>query len=56
TFCQCLICLDEYESEDEVRVMGCRHAFHRSCVDKWLETGRNNCPACRSTVRSYSHR
>ncbi|KAF8989025.1 hypothetical protein BDQ17DRAFT_1414521 [Cyathus striatus] len=46
---RCLICLDEYESEDEVRVMGCRHAFHRSCVDKWLETGRNNCPACRST-------
>jgi hypothetical protein len=48
TFFQCLICLDEYEEEDEIRVMGCRHAFHRGCVDTWLQTGKNNCPACRS--------
>ena len=31
--------------------MSCRHAFHRTCVDEWLQTGRNNCPACRTTVR-----
>ncbi|KAJ2918710.1 hypothetical protein MD484_g1711, partial [Candolleomyces efflorescens] len=46
---RCLICLDDYEAEDDVRVMSCRHAFHQGCVDKWLQTGRNNCPACRST-------
>ncbi|KAF9448794.1 hypothetical protein P691DRAFT_775161 [Macrolepiota fuliginosa MF-IS2] len=45
---RCLICLDDYEEQDEIRVMGCRHAFHRGCVDKWLQTGKNNCPACRS--------
>ncbi|KAK7039446.1 hypothetical protein R3P38DRAFT_477630 [Favolaschia claudopus] len=45
---RCLICLDEYESEDEIRVLNCRHAFHLGCVDRWLETGRNNCPACRT--------
>ncbi|KAG8903014.1 hypothetical protein FRB99_003821 [Tulasnella sp. 403] len=45
---KCLICLSEYESDDDVRVMSCKHAFHQSCVDKWLEVGRNNCPACRS--------
>lgn len=49
-FMQCLICLDEYEIEDDIRVMTCRHAFHKSCVDKWLQTGRNNCPACRTLV------
>ena len=32
--------------------MSCRHAFHQTCVDEWLQTGRNNCPACRTTVRS----
>lgn len=47
---QCLICLDEYDPEDEVRLLTCRHGFHKTCVDTWLETGRNNCPACRSTV------
>ncbi|KAJ2925561.1 hypothetical protein H1R20_g11535, partial [Candolleomyces eurysporus] len=46
---RCLICLDDYDAEDDVRVMSCRHAFHQGCVDKWLQTGRNNCPACRST-------
>lgn len=50
---QCLVCLDDYEPEEEVRVMSCRHAFHKNCVDKWLTTGRNNCPACRTKVREH---
>ncbi|KAF7293194.1 RING finger protein [Mycena chlorophos] len=45
---KCLICLDDYADDDPIRVLGCRHAFHQGCVDKWLETGRNNCPACRT--------
>ena len=40
---QCLICLDDYQLEDDIRVMSCRHAFHQTCVDEWLQTGRNNC-------------
>ncbi|KAH6911793.1 hypothetical protein BKA70DRAFT_1268516 [Coprinopsis sp. MPI-PUGE-AT-0042] len=46
---RCLICLDDYDEEDHIRIMSCRHAFHKDCVDKWLQTGKNNCPACRST-------
>ncbi|KAJ8520033.1 hypothetical protein ONZ45_g3084 [Pleurotus djamor] len=45
---RCLVCLDDYAPEDNVRVMTCKHAFHKDCVDRWLQTGRNNCPACRS--------
>jgi hypothetical protein len=48
-FWQCLICLDDYQPEENIRVMSCRHAFHQTCVDEWLQTGRNNCPACRTT-------
>ena len=51
---QCLICLDDYQPEEDIRVMSCRHAFHQTCVDEWLQTGRNNCPACRTTVRPKS--
>lgn len=47
---QCLICLDDYDPEDELRVLTCKHTFHQGCVDRWLETGRNNCPACRTKV------
>ncbi|KAF8874636.1 hypothetical protein CPB84DRAFT_1853542 [Gymnopilus junonius] len=53
---RCLICLDDYDAEDPIRIMSCRHAFHKGCVDEWLQTGRNNCPACRSTgVTTDSH-
>ncbi|KAF8633774.1 hypothetical protein AX15_001280 [Amanita polypyramis BW_CC] len=45
---RCLICLDDYNPEDDVRLMSCRHAFHKDCVDRWLQTGKNNCPACRT--------
>ncbi|KAF8133917.1 hypothetical protein EV363DRAFT_1397324 [Boletus edulis] len=48
---ECLICLDEYNPEDDMRVLTCKHTFHQGCVDRWLETGRNNCPACRTKVR-----
>lgn len=45
---RCLICLDDYVPDDDLRVLSCKHAFHQACVDKWLQTGRNNCPACRT--------
>jgi hypothetical protein len=45
---RCLICLDDYDPEDDLRVMTCKHFFHKTCVDKWLQIGRNNCPACRT--------
>ncbi|KAH7885165.1 hypothetical protein F5I97DRAFT_1810997 [Phlebopus sp. FC_14] len=51
---RCLICLDDYTPEEDLRVLSCRHVFHRGCVDRWLETGRNNCPACRSKVCTYN--
>ncbi|KAI0250444.1 hypothetical protein BJV78DRAFT_1283231 [Lactifluus subvellereus] len=45
---RCLICLEDYNPEEDLRLLTCRHVFHKECVDRWLETGRNNCPACRS--------
>ncbi|KAG9090713.1 hypothetical protein FRC07_012034, partial [Ceratobasidium sp. 392] len=45
---RCLICLDDYANEEDLRIMSCKHMFHKDCVDRWMETGRNNCPACRT--------
>jgi hypothetical protein len=42
------VCLGDYEPGEECRVLKCRHAYHRECVDEWLSKGRNSCPACRS--------
>lgn len=46
---QCTICLSEYEDDEDCRIMSCKHLFHADCVDTWLKTGKNNCPACRTT-------
>ncbi|KAN0129965.1 hypothetical protein V8E53_012220 [Lactarius tabidus] len=51
---RCLICLEDYDPEEDLRLLSCRHVFRRGCVDRWLETGRNNCPACRSQGMSTS--
>ena len=44
----CAVCLAEYADGDELRRLpGCRHAFHRPCVDEWLRR-RPSCPLCRT--------
>ena len=45
---RCLVCLGDYEEGEECRVLGCRHVYHKECVDRWLEQGANSCPACRN--------
>ncbi|ORY73308.1 hypothetical protein LY90DRAFT_503161 [Neocallimastix californiae] len=44
---QCIICLCEYEDQDELRVLHCKHAFHKQCIDQWISKYVNNCPVCR---------
>ncbi|KAK5939581.1 hypothetical protein PMZ80_007960 [Knufia obscura] len=45
---RCLICLCDYEQEEQVRQIDtCKHVYHRECIDEWLTTGRNSCPMCR---------
>ncbi|XP_019190516.1 PREDICTED: probable E3 ubiquitin-protein ligase RHA1A [Ipomoea nil] len=47
----CVVCLGEYESGDEVRwLRNCNHVFHRRCLDRWIDNGRNTCPLCRASL------
>ncbi|XP_008787973.2 E3 ubiquitin-protein ligase ATL23-like [Phoenix dactylifera] len=46
----CVVCRDEMEGAQAVRVLpGCRHAFHRSCADAWLQR-QSSCPLCRARL------
>ncbi|KAL6899477.1 hypothetical protein ACP4OV_006135 [Aristida adscensionis] len=45
----CIVCLEGLEATDEVRRLGgCAHAFHRGCIDRWIDLGRLTCPLCRA--------
>ncbi|KAI8329278.1 hypothetical protein EDC96DRAFT_529505 [Choanephora cucurbitarum] len=43
----CQVCLSNYQSEEDVRILDCHHGFHKECIDKWLTEGQNKCPLCR---------
>ncbi|KAJ2710047.1 hypothetical protein H4R19_003944 [Coemansia spiralis] len=49
---RCVICLDGYIHNQLLRLLPCRHAFHRECVDTWLlsDAGAALCPVCKSGI------
>jgi RING-H2 zinc finger protein RHA1 len=45
----CAVCLYEFEGGDEIRrLTNCRHIFHRSCLDRWMDHDQKTCPLCRT--------
>ena len=48
---ECAICLCEYEAEDMIRVLPCKHHFHKECIDAWFKSRlfseRSFCPLCK---------
>ena len=46
---QCPICLEKQGPGDIVKALPCLHAFHASCVDKWLRRSAR-CPLCNNAV------
>ncbi|GJN21857.1 hypothetical protein PR202_gb09378 [Eleusine coracana subsp. coracana] len=49
--CRGIVCLERMEASDDVRRLGgCAHAFHRACIDRWIDLGRATCPLCRSSL------
>ncbi|KAM9329885.1 RING finger protein 150 [Gastrophryne carolinensis] len=48
-FDNCAVCIEGYKPNDVVRVLPCRHLFHKSCVDPWLLDHRT-CPMCKMNI------
>jgi DNA-directed RNA polymerase subunit RPC12/RpoP len=42
----CSVCKDEFQIEQEVVSLPCKHSFHEDCINPWLKE-RNSCPTCR---------
>ncbi|XP_059820417.1 E3 ubiquitin-protein ligase RNF149-like isoform X1 [Hypanus sabinus] len=45
----CAVCIEVYRSRDVVRILPCKHVFHRMCIDPWLLEHRT-CPMCKLDV------
>ncbi|CAH1421253.1 unnamed protein product [Lactuca virosa] len=49
-FPDCAICLTEFVSGDEIRVLPrCGHGFHVMCIDTWFGS-HSSCPSCRQIL------
>ncbi|KAK7161217.1 hypothetical protein R3I94_004030 [Phoxinus phoxinus] len=48
-FDNCAVCIEDYKPNDVVRILPCRHVFHKTCVDPWLQDHRT-CPMCKMNI------
>ncbi|KAM4603700.1 RING finger protein 150a isoform 2-T2 [Polymixia lowei] len=48
-FDNCAVCIEGYKPNDVVRILPCRHVFHKHCVDPWLQDHRT-CPMCKVNI------
>ena len=46
---KCLVCLCEYEREEELKKLPCSHTFHSECIDGWLQD-HDHCPLCKKPL------
>ncbi|CAN8065892.1 unnamed protein product [Agarophyton chilense] len=46
----CAVCLEEFESGQQVRQLACSHLYHRTCIDPWLQASSNSCPLCKREI------
>ena len=43
----CVICLSNFKTQIQIRVLECEHIFHSKCIVAWFIAKNNNiCPIC----------
>lgn len=47
---ECVICFEQYQVDETIRVLKCGHNFHAKCIDRWLLAKQNKCPFCQRAV------
>ncbi|XP_046394893.1 protein goliath-like isoform X5 [Ischnura elegans] len=48
----CAVCIEPYKISDVIRILPCKHEYHKSCIDPWLLEHRT-CPMCKMDILKY---
>ncbi|CAD8069872.1 unnamed protein product [Paramecium sonneborni] len=46
---QCSICCNQFEKDELIIQLPCKHIYHKFCVESWLQNS-TKCPNCRADV------
>ena len=46
---QCIICMEEFQKNEKVKLLPCGHIFHDNCIKEWLMK-QKSCPFCKSEI------
>ncbi|CAN8270291.1 unnamed protein product [Cochlearia groenlandica] len=49
----CVICRLDYEDDDDLILLPCKHSYHSECIHNWLEINKM-CPVCSAEVSTSS--
>ncbi|XP_040858080.1 E3 ubiquitin-protein ligase RNF133 [Ochotona curzoniae] len=45
----CVVCFELYKPNDTIRILTCKHFFHKNCIDPWILT-HGTCPMCKCDI------
>jgi hypothetical protein len=50
--CNCSICLEEFNLNNKIINLKCKHFFHYNCIYNWLSKESTKCPTCRQDQKN----
>ena len=48
---ECIICCQDYNETDKIKLLTCGHYYHQKCIDNWF-IKNTTCPLCRNIVNN----
>ncbi|XP_012790669.1 E3 ubiquitin-protein ligase RNF133 [Sorex araneus] len=45
----CVVCFELYKPDDTIRILTCKHFFHKDCIDPWI-LSHGTCPMCKCDI------
>ncbi|XP_036987887.2 E3 ubiquitin-protein ligase RNF133 [Artibeus jamaicensis] len=45
----CVVCFELYKPDDTIRILTCKHFFHKNCIDPWI-LAHGTCPVCKCDI------